>query len=1629
MISERANIRRLAPATTLFLVGLLAPTGRANARGLSFEERVKAQEAIERVYYSHQIGARKPFEDAVPRGLLEGKVRTYLQQTLALERIWQTPLTPDALERELRRIVRSSHSPGRLREVFQALGHDQFLIEECFVRPVLVNRLARGFFSGDARIHRDAEGRAQALRRRLLRNPWLAAEAGIDLRVVEVTRDGGRDRPGGRPAERSSRSDPGDGIFRIHLGPSEFERIRSRTPRRVGEAGRVIERPESLEVRVLLASTRDSIRIAIYSIGKTSWEEWWKIASRGLDELATRPAARAIEPPAGQDLAAGLALPGSCVEDDTWMNDGLDDPPTQSYGHVALWTGDEMLIWGGGFHNSAARYDPLTDSWSRLSTKNAPPAGWFPPAVWTGSEMIVWGGSGSLEGGRYDPLSDTWRPISSAGAPTSSGGHTLIWTGATVIVWGGGQSTAGGRYDPATDTWSPLSTFGAPDPRTDFSAVWSGKEMIVWGGYDGAAHAYLGSGARYDPILDAWRSMSAPGSPSPRALHTAVWAGDRMIVWGGSDGSPAGPLATGARYDPQSDAWTPVSASNAPAGRYDHTATWTGNEMLVWGGLGIGSLQSGARYDPGRDLWSPMTVTNAPAARFDHTAVWTGRLLLVWGGVGEGAILESGGRYDPLADSWTPTAANGRPAPRNGHSAVWTGNKMIVWGGLDLDTLLDSGASFDPLTASWTPLSTLDAPSRRSDHVAVWTGSVMVVWGGLAGDENRGTGGRYDPVADSWSPTSTAGAPAWNVFRKGSTAVWTGARMIVWGGVDTGELFFSDGGRYDPVEDRWESITPAGAPPARAYHAAVWANDAMLLWGGFARPLGGPDTYFDDGYAYLPATDSWSRLSPLGAPSPREHPTAVWTGRRMLIWGGDGPDGGLGDGAAYDPPTDTWQSLSAAGAPPPLFEHTAVWADPVMIVWGSSASDSDAGGRFDATTNTWRPVRVEGGPSARASQSAVWTGEEMIVWGGDQQGSPLDTGGAYRLDLSPDADHDGWTVCAGDCDDGNPTVHPGGNEVCNGLDDDCNGVVDDLGGIGLDGDGDRVPDACDVCPTVYNPDQADSNHDGSGDACQPFLAILSITSGASNDLDVVVKLSDPQREALSGRLSMACAVTQEASDTGVPRAEDSNVLDVPFTSGLPAQVPLPALPAGATCTLAITATDGNTLPVSAAQDFLCQGETTMVIQNGIAPRAAIVAPDRVECDGPGVGGVSLDGSQSVDTDPGGGIAAYEWFTDFGQPSQHLLGTGARLTAALALGVHRVTLRVTDSDDLLTGTANATITVADTTPPALVCPSPGPVECAAPGGAPASVAAVAIDACGPGVAITNSRTGGGADASGFYPLGITGVTFTATDAAGNRASCASTVLVRDTTPPSLSLAPSPAVLWPPNHRMVPVQTSWQVSDACDPLVSVVLASATSSEPDDAAGTGDGSTTEDIQDAALGSPDATLLLRAERSGETAARFYTLTLAATDASGNSVSALENVTVPHDQGTGPEPLMINLEPGGELGLARLSWNEVPGALTYDLIRGHLDEVTEQAGTLWLGAVRVLAAGAPGTSFTEESADAIPETGKAFFYLVQYRDGALASGWGTESGPWPAEPKFCDGGCPAEAPRGSMVSQARRRR
>ena len=117
-------------------------------------------------------------------------------------------------------------------------------------------------------------------------------------------------------------------------------------------------------------------------------------------------------------------------------------------------------------------------------------------------------------------------------------------------------------------------------------------------------------------------------------------------------------------------------------------------------------------------------------------------------------------------------------------------------------------------------------------------------------------------------------------------------------------------------------------------------------------------------------------------------------------------------------------------------------------------------------------------------------------------------------------------------------------------------------------------------------------------------------------------------------------------------------------------------------------------------------------------------------------------------------------------------------------------------------------------------------------------------------------------------------------------------VVDTTPPQLTLSVSPSVIWPPDHKFVPVTITVTTSDVCDDHPAIRLVSITSNEAVDV--TGSGNTSPDVQGAAFGTDDRQFLLRAERSGQGSGRVYTITYEAKDGSGNATTSTVTVTVP---------------------------------------------------------------------------------------------------------------------------------------
>lgn len=1068
-------------------------------RVLTFQQRVDAQRAIDRIYYQHQDGAIEPFETAVPSSVFEKKVRTYLKQSAGLEAFWHTPINAQALQAEWARIARESRFSDRLREVYGALGDDPILIQECFVRPVLAERLARNFFASDARIQSAPRKEADRLHSLLLSH---------DL-------DPNQDHPNRRRTEIvafEGEAPERDPLNQISLERERFERVRGSLPAQIGEVGALQENRESFSFSVLLEKHPHRLSLATYSVEKVDWDAWWSKVDGVLHESEVVQAADASFAPALQEPRSTASLPRldtlspntGCIQADSWTRGMEEDFPDFRSSHTAVWTGTEMIIWGG-FNEGLAttnalrgnRYDPLTDTWRMISPVGAPTPRSLHTAIWTGSRMVIWGGGSRFigsqvvgTGGRYDPISDTWSDVSTVGAPARSG-HTAVWTGTQMLIWGGKNGTTnfaeGGRYDPATDTWSGMAASGLT-PRFYHSATWIGTRMLVWGGGSGnSGSTPLADGALYDPSADAWTPMTSTlNKLTPRRRHSAVWTGTRLIIYGGDGGSPFTTRNDGSLYDPSTDTWTSIP-SFSPA-RTNHRAVWTGSKMMVWGGMDTTpvTLNSGGLFDPVAGSWQTTSLTGDPLPRQSHTMIWTGSRVIVWGGASttsETFVRLPGGRYDPQTDTWTPVAFGPEgPTGRSLYGEVWTGSHLIVWGGRDsayTDTggLLNSGSRYDPMTDSWSETTGIGAPMPRRYFVIAWAGNRMIVWGGDAYfggfSALTNTGGRYDPIANSWQSTTLSLAPPPTQYARG---IGIGDRVFIVA------FYFFNPVLYDPAADTWFSVSTSQMPSNRGSYSMVWTGAEVILWGGQASIV----ETFNDGARYDPDGDSWSPLPTSLAPSARLDHSAVWTGSEMLIWGGrNGANVPVNDGGRYNLAADQWAPLAGSNPPSARSSHVAVWTGSEMIIWGGSTntdltSDTNTGGRYNPTTEQWVPTSLVGalGPAVfgqgQVSWQAFWSGEFMLLWGGT---GPNFSGVYAPGQVDGDRDSDGFMACSGDCDDSDATIHPGGSEVCNGRDDDCDGI-DDNGFADSDTDGvaacagdcndadpsvrPGIPEACDV---------------------------------------------------------------------------------------------------------------------------------------------------------------------------------------------------------------------------------------------------------------------------------------------------------------------------------------------------------------------------------------------------------------------------------------------------------------------------------------------------------------------------------------------------------------------------------------
>lgn len=289
-----------------------------------------------------------------------------------------------------------------------------------------------------------------------------------------------------------------------------------------------------------------------------------------------------------------------------------------------------------------------------------------------------------------------------------------------------------------SDLWLSMNSADAPSSRFHHTAVWTGNKMIIWGGQTHPSNfsAVTQTGGMYDPVFDTWEDTNITAStPSARQAHTAIWTGTLMVIWGGHNGSNN--VNTGGRFDPVLNSWSDTGTSNLIA-RQLHTAVWTGTNMIVWGGYGGGYLNSGGVYDPNLNTWSATSILqDVPDGRSDFTAIWTGQDMIIW----SGNFLTNGGILNVDTNTWRTMSEANAPVSNQWHSAIWTGSEMIVWGGLNYQ---NTGGRYI-VDGAWSATGSNGVPLGRQQHTAVWTGNSMIVWGGDTQFGLTETGGIYYP--------------------------------------------------------------------------------------------------------------------------------------------------------------------------------------------------------------------------------------------------------------------------------------------------------------------------------------------------------------------------------------------------------------------------------------------------------------------------------------------------------------------------------------------------------------------------------------------------------------------------------------------------------------------------------------------------------------------------------------------------------------------------------------------------------------------------------------------------------------------------------------------------------------------
>jgi hypothetical protein len=299
----------------------------------------------------------------------------------------------------------------------------------------------------------------------------------------------------------------------------------------------------------------------------------------------------------------------------------LPPPPSARFGAAIVWTGHELVVWGGARNDGEVRFDdgfsfdPVDRRWISLPASPLR-ARYFPDAVWTGREVLVWGGEMGPSGARFndgaafDPSSGRWRLLPES--PITYGhGSQAVWTGGEMVVWNPEDGT-GAAYEPASDAWRPIGDAPFPLDRVQ-TAVWTGTEMIAIGmSTEGGHREIRARGLSYDMATNEWTQLPRPDLDE--AASTVVWTGSEVI---GIDYNHRVQS-----YRPGDERWIDLPEIPARSGEFPPQAAYSSGDLFV------DTFSGQIVMDVKRHVWSDLLAPKGADQLLYPIAA--GRVIVLW---------------------------------------------------------------------------------------------------------------------------------------------------------------------------------------------------------------------------------------------------------------------------------------------------------------------------------------------------------------------------------------------------------------------------------------------------------------------------------------------------------------------------------------------------------------------------------------------------------------------------------------------------------------------------------------------------------------------------------------------------------------------------------------------------------------------------------------------------------------------------------------------------------------------------------------------------------------------------------------------------------------------------------------